>query len=380
VKPHLWRPSRGRPSTAFYVLVLGVVCAVLLVVWARQGPDPRSRTGAALGAELFSMEFTPEQGLGPLFNERACSSCHLEPRVGGVGRNGLKTVLRVGRLTATGFDPMVGRGGPFARAHSVSELGVRCDRTAGIPAGANVTSVRNTPPLFGLGVIDTIPDRVIRAGARAREGGVSGRPNVVRGPDGRHRIGRFGWKADTASLELFVAEALRNELGVTNRLAPGGAVPLAGDGACGELSSDDELGEDTVAALAAFVADLPQPRPRSVEPPGAAVFRETGCASCHRPSLPAGSGEVPLYSDLLLHDMGPALDDRVPQASARGRDWRTAPLWGLSDRKRFLHDGRADSIEAAILAHGGEAEEARRRFRSLSAEDRRRLIEFLNSL
>jgi CxxC motif-containing protein (DUF1111 family) len=114
------------------------------------------------------------------------------------------------------------------------------------------------------------------------------------------------------------------------------------------------------------------------------VFQRTGCASCHvstlQSTLQPDTGGVPLYSDLLLHDMGPALDDGVVQGSAGGRDWRTTPLWGLSDRKRFLHDGRAGNLEAAILAHGGEANAAQQRFRSLSNDERRSLLEYLRTL
>ena len=108
---------------------------------------------------------------------------------------------------------MIGRGGPFARAHSIAELGYACDLTPGVPAGANVTSVRNAPALFGDGLIEAIPDRVIIARAAAEKlKGKLGTPNLVRGPDGRIRVGRFGWKADIATLNQFVAQALRNEL------------------------------------------------------------------------------------------------------------------------------------------------------------------------
>ena len=374
------RHGLNRASTAFYVRVLLVAaCALFLVVWVVTSGDPASPPLAQRGGELFRTEFTPEEGLGPLFNERACSACHAFPAVGGVGRRGLATVLRVGQLTDAGFDALIGRGGPFARAHSISELGVACDRSAGIPAGVNVTSVRNTPSLFGSGLIDAISDETIRAGAaRARGAGVTGRPNLVRGPDGRKEIGRFGWKADTPTLELFVAEALRNELGVTSLLAPAGPLP-AGVSPCEGESSAAEADADAVAALTAFVATLPAPRPRASHPAGAAVFNESGCAACHMPSLKAGMRRVPLYSDLLLHDMGRALDDRVVQGSAGGREWRTAPLWGLADRTRYLHDGRADSLEAAILDHGGEAAGARRRFRSLSSAERRSLMKFMHT-
>lgn len=355
--------------------MLVALCVLVIAVWLATAGEGDTRRDAVRGAELFRTKFTPEQGLGPLFNERACSACHLEPTVGGVGRDGLATVLRIGRLTEAGFDA---RGRPEAHAHSVSELGVACDLTPGIPAGVNVTSVRNTPPLFGTGLIEAIPDEVIRARAGSRGDGVSGRPNLVRGPKGRKRVGRFGWKADTATLELFVAEALRGELGVTSPLAPA-RPPPAGPRRCPGESSGAEVDADVVAALKAFVASLRAPQPPSAHPAGAAVFRETGCASCHTPTLQAGAREVTLYSDLLLHDMGPALDDRVVQGSAGGREWRTAPLWGLADRTRYLHDGRADTLEAAILAHSGEAEGARRRFRSLSAEERRSLMRFLRT-
>jgi CxxC motif-containing protein (DUF1111 family) len=274
---------------------------------------------------------------------------------------------------------MVGRGGPFAHAHAISELGVACERTPGIPAGANVTSVRNAPPLFGSGLIDAIPDDVIRAGAVPRGDGVRGTPNLVRGPDRRKRVGRFGWKADTATLEQFVAEALRGELGVTSPLAPAIPLPLETSTRCPGASPDPEAEEDVVAALTAYVAALPAPRPRRSHPAGAAIFKETGCAACHVPTLTAGRREVPLYSDLLLHDMGRTLDDQFVQGSAGGRDWRTAPLWGLADRTRYLHDGRATSLEAAIRAHEGEAAAATRRFRALSPEQRRSLMEFLRT-
>ena len=377
---HFWRPAANWSSKAFYALVIVAVCALVISVWVLTRSEEHGLPGDPVrGAELFRTEFTPEQGLGPLFNKQACSACHAEPSVGGMGPNGLATVLRVGRLTDAGFDPMFGKHRLEAHAHTISELGVACDRAAGIPAGANVTSVRNTPPLFGSGLIDAIPDEVIRAGAVAKGDGVRGRPNLVPGPDGREDVGRFGWKADTPTLELFVAEAFRSELGVTSPLAPAGPLPTGANRCAGESSAPD-IDRDVVRAVTDFVAGLPAPRPRSSPPAGEMVFEETGCASCHVPTLQAGTTDVPLYSDLLLHDMGPGLDDAVVQESAAGRDWRTTPLWGLSDRTRFLHDGRADSLRAAILAHGGEAAAAQQRFRSLSNDQLRSLLEFLRTL
>jgi CxxC motif-containing protein (DUF1111 family) len=349
-----------------------------IVVVAAERRDPPS--AALRGRELFTTRFTPGRGLGPLFNERSCAGCHFEPTVGGMGRHGLATVLRVGQLTPAGFDAMVGRGGPVAPEHAISELGSACGRRGGIPAGVNVTSVRNAPPLFGSGLVDAISDDAIRAGAVAKGDGVRGRPSIVRGPDGRARVGRFGWKAHLPTLELFVAEAFRSELGLTSPIPAEVAATSkrVTAGPCAEKPS--ELGRDDLAAVTTFVASLAPPAPQRSAPEGARVFEQAGCAACHTPVLEAGARGVRLYSDLLLHDMGRALDDRVVQGSAAGSDWRTTPLWGLRDRVRFIHDGRARSVEAAILAHGGEAERARQRFRSLTTEARRSLLTFLRTL
>ncbi|MDQ4124895.1 MAG: c-type cytochrome [Actinomycetota bacterium] len=349
----------------------------------RHGDQREPFDAVARGAALFRRQFTPAEGLGPLFNERACSSCHVEPAIGGMGRDGLATVLRAGRLTSSGFDATLGHGRGARRieahAHSVAELGVDCDRVAGIPPAANTTSVRNAPPLFGSGLIDAIPDEVIAAGAVPKGRGVEGRPNYVRGPDGRRVVGRFGWKGDTPTLEQFVADAFRTELGVTSPLAPAGPLP-ADARPCPGDSSAAEIGASDVRAVVAFLDSLPAPRVEPLEAPGARVFTATGCAACHVPELDTGSTKVPLYSDLLLHDMGRALDDGFVQGEADGADWRTTPLWGLSQRKRFLHDGRADDLRAAIVAHGGEAEAATRRFLALSRDDLRALLDFLRTL
>ena len=372
------RPPLRRVLAAIGALVLAAAGVFVL----SRPDDDGDATAADRGRALFVQEFTPAQGLGPLFNERSCAGCHLSPSLGGVGRRGLATVLRVGQLAGGRFDAMIGRGGPFARTHSVSELGTSCPVAPGIPAGANVTSVRNAPALFGSGLIEAISDRQILAGAVARGDGVHGRANLVQGADGRVRVGRFGWKADTPRLAQFVAEAFRNEMGVTNPAAPafddaGAASP---GGACGRQSRATDVGREEVAAVAGFVAALPAPAHVPADHAGEAVFRRTGCQACHVTSLRTSTRRVPMYSDLLLHDMGPLLDDRVDQSTATGREWRTAPLWGVSRRTRFLHDGRATSLRAAILAHGGEARRARQRFRSLSAADRTRLVAFLDSL
>jgi CxxC motif-containing protein (DUF1111 family) len=234
-----------------------------------------------------------------------------------------------------------------------------------VPAGVNATSVRNAPMLFVAGRVDAIPDAIILAGVTPRGDGIKGRPNLIGG-----RVGKFGWKADTPSLAQFVGEAFRNELGITNPFAPTDFVPA---GACGALTGSPEADGSTVEDVVAYIASLPVP---AVNPGDARVFAQVGCDACHTPNL----GSHPLFSDLLLHSMGNALDDGFPQADASGKDWRTTPLWGLRLRTRFLHDGRARSIEAAILAHGGEGDAAAQRFRALSAEQRAALLTFLGAL
>jgi CxxC motif-containing protein (DUF1111 family) len=347
-----------RARAAFFAFALLVLSASAC---APPAPDP------AHGRELFAKDFAPAEGLGPLYNATSCVSCHSTPIAGGTGTNGLATVIRVGQLSPSGgFDALLGRGGPLARAHSIAELGVSCALQPGVPQGANVTSVRNAPALFGDGRIDAIPESAILAGAVPQADGVLGRPNLL--SDGQ--VGRFGWKGDTATLRQFVGEAFRNELGITNPIAPQDLTPA---GACGGDMGTPEADASIVADVVAYVDSLPSPEPTSAP---SALFTNLGCDACHVPRL----GDVPLYSDLLLHDMGRALDDGMLQGRASGHDWRTAPLWGLGQRTRYLHDGRARSMEAAILAHAGEAEPAMQRFRALSADQRASLVAFLNTL
>jgi hypothetical protein len=212
------------PCPLVTTLAVGVTVALLgLTVRSIAGRPEVTRAASPSGAardaylvaqgeRLFALDFTPERGLGPLFNGTSCLTCHNTPSAGGMGVNGLATVLRVGRLRQTGFNPLVGQGGPIVRAHSVAELGQPCGLALGIPAGVNMTSIRNSLPLFGSGLIDALPDAVIMAGAVPRGHGVHGRPHLVRDAQGRERVGRFGWKADTATLLQFVADAFRNRV------------------------------------------------------------------------------------------------------------------------------------------------------------------------
>jgi CxxC motif-containing protein (DUF1111 family) len=340
-----------------------------------------STNEAVRGATLFVTAFRPEQGLGPLFNKTSCSGCHAQPSAGGTGPDGLASVTRIGRTTRAGFDSLMEAGGPVARTRSVAEFGFHCDLLPAFPVKANIVSVRNAPSLYGDGLINMIPDGEIVAGAVPKGNGVAGHANFITAPNGRAAVGRFGWKADTATLRQFVADAFRNELGITSPLAPKDLIPGA-ESLPHRCAGENQAIEDDgsmIDAVTAFVASLPAPR--AVTAPNAVLFRLTACESCHVPSLKLADGQpIWLYSDLLLHDLGPDLDDGFVQGQAHGRDWRTAPLWGLGNRHRYLHDGRAATLQDAITAHGGEATEARKRFLALSSQDHDDLIAFLAGL
>jgi CxxC motif-containing protein (DUF1111 family) len=257
------------------------------------------------------------------------------------------------------------------------------------PAGA-VVRRRVTPPLFGVGLIAAIPDDEIlrRADPDDRDhDGISGRAQRLDG-----HVGRFGWKAQDAELRTAVARAMRDSLGITNpvlrdEVVPqGGALPQSCDAV-----PDPEDGGQRLDALVDFLQMLAPiaPLPRTSEGDrGEALFRDLGCAACHVPELASGDSHIAplrhvpvrLYSDLLLHDLGARLADGISQGEASGDEFRTAPLWGVAQRRSFLHDGRAPTLGAAISLHGGEAAGARDRYLALPQPDRKALEAFLESL
>src|SRR5262249_3642625 len=265
------------------------------------------------------------------------------------------------------------------------------------------SSQRNPTPLFGVGLIDAIPDGAIEAAARRKHAGspqVRGR--VGRLADGR--VGRFGWKAQVATLREFVLSAAAAERGVEAR-----GHAQAGDPRAPPLKAPGlDLNLAECAALVAFVGSLPKPavspgahpRDEKARKAGKALFKSIGCAECHVEKLGDVEG---LYSDLLLHAMSleladtpsygaflagaaaqpgnPAGDRRAePAGVAREEEWRTPPLWGLRDSAPYLHDGRAQTLDEAIALHGGEASAAARRYRQLPPRDQAQLQMFLRSL
>ena len=342
-------------------------------------------------ADFLKIE-TAATGLGPIFNNVSCVSCHRAPAPGGASRI---FVTRFGLTSADGFDPLTNLGGSLLQFRAIAPAA-----REHIPTQANTIAQRQTTPLWGLGLIEAIPDDTIRALAtRPEVDGVKGRvADIVDIATGENRVGRFGWKNQQATLLSFSGDALLNEMGITNRLFPtenapnGNAALLArfDKVADPEDHTDSATGLDGVDRLANFQRLLAPPVARPLTANGTAgkaLFSSVGCAQCHVPTMQTGTSDiaalsnqtVALYSDLLLHDMG-TLGDGIAQAAAGPNEFRTPPLWGLSASAPYLHDGSAATVDAAIRAHTGEGTTAQQRYVALTAAQRTQLLEFLRSL
>ena len=387
------------------------------------------------GHAIFHASWVPPEtakeftGLGPVFNTDSCASCH-------VG-NGRGAPARAEDRTNTSLVVKLAARDSGAAADTIRRYGNRLNYRAvqDVPAEGELTvtfetvegrfadgerytlqkpiygfdklgygaiekdtlvAVRTAPPIAGLGLLERVPENWIkaRAAANAASGGpVKGRPNAVWDSiNFRMTLGRFGWKADTPNLTRIIAAAFITDMGLTSRLFP--------QENCGESQAECraaaaprriEVDDAALDAVTQYVASLPPPRPDAEVESGRALFASTGCASCHVPEVPVTMAdgkttEIAPYTDLLLHDMGEGLADGMPEAAATGREWRTAPLWGLgqarrvSDRAGYLHDGRARSVAEAVLWHGGEATQAREAFTRLDALSRETLLKFLDEL
>ncbi len=346
------------------------------------------------GLAAFDAVQTPTTGLGPIFNNVSCVACHSVPSPGGASTI---TVTRFGRTTNGVFDPLTQLDGSLLHARAIAPALQEL-----IPAAANTIAHRLTTPLYGAGLIEAIPDSTILLNAtpRGKPPGVGGRAAVVTdAATGQLRVGRFGWKAQHATLLSFAGDASTNEIGITNRIfpvqpAPNGNVALLAQFVNLNSGPKDKVnpvtGKGAIDREADYMRYLapPAPGPRS---PGAVVgqqyFSQVGCASCHTPSMNTGTNaiaalsnvEVFLYSDLLLHNMG-TLGDGFAQGPAGPTEMRTSPLWGLRTRPTYLHDGRARTLDAAIRAHDGEGAVSTGEYNQLSPVAQQQLLEFLDSL
>jgi CxxC motif-containing protein (DUF1111 family) len=424
-------PFRTRVAQAAIVVLALVPLWKSAEPFFRGGPKAVSEESARLGRLLFTHRWTTHDplaggdGLGPVFNAASCAECHNQGGTGGggAGDNNV-TVYALASPDPTGRIPRSGvvhRKATDAKFwETLKLLDPSLPPVSSLPSSfpsrrrssaRNVSiTQRNTPALFGAGLIDTLCDDDIvsaqRWQAAARRGRslfpaarteVSGR--VARLPDGR--IGRFGWKLEFASLREFVKAACANELGLSNPGRPQ-ATPL---GRPDYRAAGVDLTDEQCELMTDYIRSLPRPIEVRAEnadqanliTTGKSLFSRIGCNACHTESLASVRG---FYSDLLLHDMG---SDLASQGGYRGprdledrpgppgnepedseqpapTEWRTPPLWGVADSAPYLHDGRALGLEQAIEMHGGEARSSADRFRQLAPENQRAIVTFLKSL
>lgn len=325
-----------------------------------------------LGRAVFDRDFPITEGLGPSFNGDSCRACHFDPVIGGAGPSDVD-VSRHGSIVDGVFE-IPSTGTTMAHRHALDSVRPAFD------ADTNVTELRQTPTTLGLGAIDDIPESVILANEDPNDldaDGISGRAHIL----GDGRLGRFGWKANVPSVIEFVRDGLTNEMGVT--LPPQEGLTF------GATSDDDEWADPEIdlasmEALGFFIA-MQAPPPRAHENPtmedvGEATFGTIGCTDCHMVLEDSSGAPVPLYSDILLHDVAEEGAFGIADGDAGFREFRTAPLWGLATSAPYMHDGRAETIEEAIAAHAGEALGSRQAYEALDASAREALIAFLRSL
>lgn len=357
------------------------------------GLTPEQEARFRQGHALFRKIYSPEEGLGPLFNENACNACHTDPADGGTGDQFLFRATHF--VPSEGCDLILDEGGDNLRQQGTPALAAHGIEEDEVPERATAEGRFDVPFVFGLGLVEAIPDETIlaREDPEDRNGdGISGRASR----DDEGRVLRFGRKAHIATILDFNEEAIRLEMGLTTPMNPEEVGPNRGGVIAGtDPAEDPEVDLETLERLTDFVRflapisqQLPDdPDERALVERGERIFGELGCTGCHTPSMETGAHEVEaldrktihLYSDLLLHDMGPDLAD-VCGPDAGPSELRTEMLMGLSHRNQFLHDGRAVSLQGAIEMHGGEAAGARDRFLALGWGARGALFRFLDSL
>ena len=333
-----------------------------------------------------------------------CGACHEQPVAGGSAPRYRDFYIQAEELadgTQLGFDL-----GGIVHSYGIDSA----DTRPGVDENANIFARRNAIPFFGVGLIAEINEDAILANVDENDedgDGISGRPNWDDG-----FVGRFGRKSQTVSIEGFIRGPLFNHAGITTdpltneqraQLPVDSSSeevgtrtselvisrPFAQAAAPGEPLTDDdgiadpEMSTDELFDLVSFAMLLAAPEPEPLNEQttrGMEIFSEVNCDGCHVPTLEAPRGLIPLYSDLLLHDMGEEMSDGLEQGVALGSEFRTQPLWGVAPVGPYLHDGRADTLAEAILHHGGEAQQSRDDFAALTADDQEAVIAFLESL
>jgi len=370
----------------------------------------------AKGDEQFNRVVSAGQGAGPLFVATACGACHAGDGKG----HPVFNLTRFGRMGVGGFDPMRALGGPQIQNRAVPGYIAEV-----VPNGATGVSVFTAPAVTGMGLLEAVDDTTLLRLADSTDAdgdGISGRVQLLDETDllaevtsleavvadggparglliaGKY-IGRFGKKGVSVNLLHQAVSAYHEDMGLTTDLIPTDLFNRQ----VGNFASDDvpdpEISSSTVGAVVFYLKTLRPPPRRNANAPevlaGEALFAQVGCAGCHTPTLRTGATAIaPLdrvafhpYTDLLLHDMGPELDDGYTEGIALTSEWRTAPLWGIGlaaasqgGRVHLLHDGRAKSLLDAIGFHGGEGAASRAAFSALTPTERALVIRFLESL
>ncbi|MGQ0529834.1 MAG: di-heme oxidoreductase family protein [Panacagrimonas sp.] len=406
--------------------------------------DAKQLRDFAFGNRLFNTNWVQAgsstesfDGLGPLFSRVSCSGCHVRDGRGRPPEPGEAMDSMLLRVSIPGRDA---HGGPRAHpaygdqiqdraiagvapearvriewqeqvgryadgeAFSLRRPLIRVDQAAYGALGTEVlSSPRVAQHMIGLGLLEAIPEATLMALADPEDGdgdGISGRANRVWDAARKATVmGRFGWKSNQPNLRQQLAAAAAGDIGIVSDLMPQDACTPA-QTACIKAPSGGapEISETFIDKLLLYSRALAVPNRRDVTDPavirGERLFHQAQCARCHTPSLKTGEHELAAlaqqtvhpFTDLLLHDMGEGLADGRPDFEADGREWRTAPLWGLglihtvNGHELLLHDGRARGVAEAILWHGGEAQAAREIFRTLPRDQRDDLLAFLRSL
>lgn len=368
------------------------------------GLTPEQEKEHLIGDANFGRIFTKEDGLGPIFIQNSCSNCHI-----GNGKGHPSTELtRFASANGSVIDYLLNKGGPQLQHRGV--LGYLPET---IPNEANVFSKRLAPAVIGLGYIAALNDQSILNNADPNDlngDGISGRVNYVSPtsffspqsihiPNNGQYIGRFGKKAEKVTIQDQVVFALKQDIGITSDFDTQDLYNYQLGINTGDDVTDPEVSSGFVYGLVFYMRTLKAPTRRNADNSdvlaGEKLFIQIGCASCHIPTFTTAESDISAlsnktfhpYSDFLLHDMGPLLDDNYPEGSANGFEWRTPPLWGIGLAKDsqggkmfLLHDGRATTYEQAISFHGGEAASRRTAFNALSQAERDQIIKFLESL
>lgn len=391
----------------------------------------------SVGDGIFSQVFVSAPaphfpGVGPVYNNVSCISCHHNDGKGtptlGMVESSLLTRISIpgiaedgGPIPAPGFGlqlqdksltgkPEVKISMQYTEIPFVFPDGEKAtlrkptytlsDPYTPLPTGYMI-SVRLAPPIFGLGLLEAIPESTILSFADpddVNKDGIKGVANYVYNPETKKtELGRFGLKANTPSVRIQVAGAFQQDMGITNSIFP--KESSYGQPQYDGLSDDPEITDSVLNATVFYARTLAVPARRTVNDStcrqGERIFRQISCGSCHQPDIRTGVDvRLPMlsnqlihpYTDLLLHDMGEDLADGRPDYKATGRQWRTMPLWGIGLFSKtngipyYLHDGRARTMTEAILWHGGEAEKSKEAFVKLPRSERRALVKFLESL